>query len=276
VRFRNDSPYILPDGPIAIFEPAGFSGETVVHRMLPAQTVFLQYGFDLDEALHATQDELSRSVAHVVWNARTVRLEESDIAVTAHHLDIENHAPTPRTAGYVLSSVGTNATVEGSDELDYDSSAGHAIAFVTVPSRQVMRRTLRVTEARSTATALSNLTMDTVTRLSTSESLPAKERAILKAALPYVLTLTEAEKVAHELERRESELDADLERNRQHLKAMQASQGGSNPIAVRLVALEQTRDHVRRNLAAAREKVAVCERAAAHALEGLKAAPAPS
>jgi hypothetical protein len=276
VRFRNDSPYILPDGPIAIFEPAGFSGETVVHRMLPAQTVFLQYGFDLDETLHATQDELSRSVAHVVWNARTVRLEESDIAVTAHHLDIENHAPTPRTAGYVLSSVGTNATVEGSDELDYDSSAGHAIAFVTVPIRQVMRRTLRVTEARSTATALSNLTMDTVTRLSTSESLPAKERAILKAALPYVLTLTEAEKVAHELERRESELDADLERNRQHLKAMQASQGGSNPIAVRLVALEQTRDHVRRNLAAAREKVAVCERAAAHALEGLKAAPAPS
>jgi len=276
VRFRNDSPYILPDGPIAIFEPAGFSGETIVHRMLPAQTAFLQYGFDLDETLHATQDELSRSVVHVVWNAKTVRLEESDVSVTAHRLDIENHAPTPRTAGYVLSGVGTNAKVEGADELDYDPSAGHAIAFLTVPSRQNMRRTLRVTEARSTATALSALTMDAVTRLSTSESLPASERAILKAALPSVLALTETEKVAHELEQHESELDADLQRNRQHLQAMQASPGGSNPIATRIVALEQARDATRRNLAAAREKVATCERAAVHALEGLKAAAAPS
>lgn len=276
VRFRNDSPYILPDGPIAMFEPAGFSGETIVHRMLPAETAFLQYGFDLDETLHATQEELSRSVVHVVWNARTARLEQSAIAVTAHRLDIENHAPTPRTAGYVLSGVGTNAKVEGADELDYDSSAGHAIAFVTVPSGQSMRRTLRVTEARSTATALSALTTDTVEQLSTSNSLPARERAILKAALPAILALTEIEKVAHDLEHHESELDADLERNRQHLQAMQASQGGSNPIAARIVALEQARDAGRRNLAAAREKVAASERAATRALEGLKAAPAPS
>jgi len=270
VRFENDSPYILPDGPIAVFEPAGFSGEAVVHRMLPAETAFLEYGVDLDESLRVARDELSRSVVHVVWNGRAERLEENVVSVTAHRLDIDNHAATARAAGYVLMGVGTNAKIEGADQLDFDPAAGHAIAFVTVPSRKSVHRVLRVTEARVTGAALSSLTRDEVERLVASDSLPAAERSVLKSATPDVAALTDAEKLVRELEERASDLDADLERNRQHLHAMQASEGGENPIAARIVALERDRDAVKRELSAARERVAARERAAAHALSGLE------
>src|SRR6185295_15155459 len=70
VRLRNDSPYILPDGPLAVFESAGFSGETVVHRMLPAESAFLDYGVDLDESLVDETVELSKTPMHVTWDAR--------------------------------------------------------------------------------------------------------------------------------------------------------------------------------------------------------------
>jgi hypothetical protein len=268
VRLRNESPYILPDGPVAVFESAGFAGETVVHRMLPRDTVFLDYGVDLDESLQSEKVERSRTPVHVTWNPRAEVLQEHDIVVSERRLSIENHAAAARSAGYVLSDVVTNAKVEGADEVGYDERAGAAIAFVTVPSRQSLARSLRVTEARATSFALPSLGAEKVERLVASDALPAAERAVLRAALPHVVALARAERTAQGLEQGEKDTDKDLGRNREHLEAMHG-QGQANPIAARIVALEQSRDAGRRALASLREKIVGLRRAAAHALEGL-------
>jgi hypothetical protein len=270
VRFMNDSPYILPAGPVAIFEPAGFSGETLVDRLRPEERAFLEYGVDLDATLAVQKKDVSSKIVHVSFVAGGERLQQDEVRVSEHRLRVENHAAAPRSIGYVLSRVVTNAKVEGADELDFDAKAGAAIAFMTAPSRGDLERTLRVTEARATSTPLENLTRLNVEALVGAESIPAPERAVLRAALPAVGALAEAEKSAHDLERHAEELDGDLKRNREHLEAM-TGQGTANPIATRIVALERSRDDGRARLAALQEKIIVLKRTAAHALEGLPA-----
>src|SRR5262249_31957830 len=151
----------------------GFSGETVVHRMLPGDAAFLEYGVDLDENLSAEKVERSRTPMHVTWDSRAETLSEHAVVVGERRLSIENHASTARTAGYVLSDVVKNAKVEGADEMVYDASASTAIAFVDVPSRQSLVRSLKVTEARAMPFSLSSLGPDVVDRLASSEALPA-------------------------------------------------------------------------------------------------------
>ena len=94
-------------------------------------------------------------------------------------------------------------------------------------------------------------------------------RAVLRAVLPRVAALEEAENKARELKKHAEELDQDLGRNRQHLEAMHAGAGAQNPIAARIVALEKARDEGRTGLAVQREKITVLKRAAAKVLEGL-------
>jgi hypothetical protein len=271
VRFSNDTPYILPEGPVAIFESAGFSGEALVDRLRPQDRVFLEYGVDLDATLEVEKKDVSRAVVQVSYNPLRERLEQDDIDVGDHRLTVENHALTPRSVGYVLSAVGKNAKVEGADELDYDAKTGQAIAFLTLPARGHLERSLRVTQARFEATSLEKMTAENLGKLAGEESLPASQRAVLKAALPRVAALEEAEIKARELEKHAEELDLDLTRNREHLEAMHAgaTQGTENPIATRIVALEKARDEGRTSLAAQREKIIVLKRAAAKALEAL-------
>jgi hypothetical protein len=272
VRFSNDTPYILPAGPVAIFESAGFTGETLIDRLRPQDRAFLEYGVDLDATLDVETKEVSRSVIRVSYDPRRERLEQDGIDVGDHRLTVENHAATPRSVGYVLSRVNKNAKVEGADELDYDAKANEAIAFVTLPARGHLQRSLRVTQASFASTSLENLTTDGIGKLAAAESLPAAQRAVLRAVLPRVAALEEAEKRARELESHATDLDQDLTRNRQHLEAMHAGAqgaGAQNPIAARVVALERARDEGRTGLAVQREKITVLKRDAAKVLEAL-------
>jgi hypothetical protein len=191
------------------------------------------------------------------------------VRVSEQRLDIENHAAAARAVGYVLSGVVTNAKVEGADELDYDAKNGAAIAFVTAPSRATLKRTLRITEARASTTALETLTKASVEALATTVSLPAAERAILRAALPRVAALEAAEQAVHELERRNGELDTDLTRNQEHLAAASSGEGGANPIATRIVSLERARDAGHARLASLRDGLPALKEAVTHVLEGL-------
>ncbi|HEX3595046.1 MAG TPA: hypothetical protein VHU80_08095, partial [Polyangiaceae bacterium] len=184
VRFTNESPYILPAGPVAVFEPAGFSGETLIDRLRPQDRAFLEYGVDLDATLAVEKKELSSKVVHVSFERDGLRRDE--VLVSERRLGVENHAATARPVGYVLSGVVTNAKVEGADELDYDAKFGAAIAFMTAPAQSELERTLRITEARASDTPLERLTRASVEPLAAAESLPATERAALRAALPGI------------------------------------------------------------------------------------------
>ena len=214
-------------------------------------------------------------MVHVSFTASGPGLLEDEVHVSEHRLTVENQAALPRSIGYVLSHVVKNAKVEGADELDYDGKLGAAIAFLSAPARGNLLRTLRVTEARATTTSLEQLTRAKVEALVGSESLSAAERATLRAALPHVAALDDAEQAVRALERRAKELDVDLKRNREHLEAVKAGEGAVNPIATRVVALERTRDEGHAKLTALRERIEGLKRAVTHVLEGLPAHDAP-
>jgi hypothetical protein len=269
VRLSNDSPYILPAGPIAVFEASGFSGEALVDRLRPEQRAFLEYGVDLDASLSIARKDVESKAVRVSFDPAKGFLKRDEIRVSEHRLGIDNQAALPRSVGYVLSGVVTNAKVEGADELDYDAKAGEAIAFVSAPPRTRLERVLRVTEARQVTTSLDKLSRTTVEALAEAESLPAGERAVLRAALPHVVALADAERTLSDIERRLHEVDEDLQRNREHLKAATGGEGAVNPIAGRIVALERSRDEARRSSSALGLKITALKQAAAHALEAL-------
>jgi hypothetical protein len=273
VRFQNDSPYILPAGPVAIFESGGFAGETLIQRMTPTERVFLEYGTDLDATLDASTREVSRAPAKITWDAASKRLSEHYVQISERALTLQNHGRLPRTAAYVLSDVVQNAKVEGADELDYDDRAGQALALIGVSGPGKVARTLRITEGRTTSTALSDLTTALVARLGAAESLPPSDRTALKAAAPLVTALEQAGAAVREEQRRQSEVEQDLARNRQHLQAMQSSTPAANPIATRIVALEHALEASRKALALAKDRMETASRNAGKGLETLLPKP---
>src|SRR5262249_3754318 len=153
VRLSNDSPYILPAGPIAVFEASGFAGEALVDRLRPEERAFLEYGVDLDAALTVAKKDVESRAVHVSFDPATGSLKRDEIRVSEHRLAVDNQAALPRSVGYVLSGVVTNAKVEGADELDYDAKSGAALAFVSAPPRARLERVLRITEARQVTTS---------------------------------------------------------------------------------------------------------------------------
>jgi hypothetical protein len=251
VRFQNDTPYILPTGPLAVFEPDGFAGEAIIDRLLPGSRTFLEYGVDLDVALTESRKDISRTPQHVQWNARQRNLQEDYVEVSERALSVTNHGKTTRSVAYVLSSVVQNAKVEGADELDYDDAASEALDIIDVPGTRSVLRTLRITEAKATSHRLANLKADDVDRLIAAPTLPAADRAVLRAARPHVVAMRAARSHADEIAHHQSELESDLTRNREHLEAAHNGEGNANPIATRIVQLERALDSDKKEFARA-------------------------
>jgi hypothetical protein len=255
VRFQNDSPYILPAGPVAIFEEPGFAGETVIQRMAPTERVFLDYGTDLDVTMSTASKDVSHTTQRVIWDAKENRLEEHFVAVSTRTLTLENHSKLPRAVARALSNVVNNAKVEGADELDYDDSASEALAIVEAPGQKKVERVLHITEARETSSPLASLKAELLAQLSTAEALPAPERATLKAAVPKLTLLEHARQAVEKVKSDQKTLDADLARNQEHLKATHGSKALQSPIEVRVVAIERSIEQERKNLALAEARV---------------------
>src|SRR5690606_15726916 len=56
-RVRNTTAQTLPSGPVAVYEPSGFAGETALPRLKPGQHGFLRFGVDLDIELELERTE---------------------------------------------------------------------------------------------------------------------------------------------------------------------------------------------------------------------------
>jgi hypothetical protein len=279
VRFQNDSPYILPAGPLAVFEHAGFAGETVIQRLVPGDRAFLAYGVDLDVAVTDSSRQLSRKTEKVVWDETSSRFEEHYVQVTEHRLSLENHGGTARTIAWSLSGVVRNAKVEGADEMDFEEGPDEPLALFGVSARQALERKLVVTEGKAVWHPVDRMTKEETERFSVELRLAAGVRAVFKAAVPHIEALQAARARRQAIQQRRRELETDLERNRQHLKAAEGTAGGANPIAGRIVELEKALDAGRTDLAGAEKAVTELTKKATAAfreLEAPKGATPPS
>lgn len=278
VRFQNDSPYILPAGPLAIFEHAGFAGETLIGRLVPGDRAFISYGVDLDVSVRSSWQEVSRTTERVLWNAVARQLEEHFVHVNDLTLTLANHGGTPRTVAWALLEVVRNAKVEGADEMDYDSAQSEPLALFGVSPKQAALRKLRITEGKATWHRADDLTREVAERLSNEARLSASVRSAFRAAIPHIVVLTAARDRREAVEQRRREIEADLERNREHLKAAEGSAAGASPIAGRIVDLEKALDASRTEFQLAERNVTELTKQVATAfkdLEPTKNAPRP-
>jgi hypothetical protein len=271
VRLVNSTGQTLPAGTIAFFDGGGFAGESGLDRLKPGERRFIQYGADLDVEVKATRSALPETPKRLTFERDT--LEEHFLRETRVAYELENRAALPRTI-YAAQHLDSNATLKGADRVDFDTDASTPVAVFAVPARSKAQKSLVSVEGLSRKTSLERLTAERLAQLAAAPSLQASERAAAGEAAARQRELEQARSAGDADKAEIAELEKDLDRLREHLKALGGEKGagaGANPFVQRILAAED-------RLAAARKRLDGHERDARarsadvrRALEKLKA-----
>ncbi len=251
VRLTNTSAQTLPAGPVSVYEEAGFSGETGMPRLKPKQRAFLRFGVDLDVELKADPDLEFEPVEE----PKKVRFERGGLV--EHFVQrsevgyiLTNRGAAPRDV-YLALDVVKNSKVSGADELDFDLDTSQALAVLKAAPASERKRRLVFEQALQRHTPLPRLTVKTLQALSTNPLLSAGERKVLSEAVVLLEAVDQAQTAISDGNKQRERLDGDLERMREHLKALGDKSGapaGANPIVARLLELEDRLSKQRRLL----------------------------
>ncbi len=238
VQFINTSGQTLPAGPIAFFSNGGFVGESGLDRLKPAERRIIAYGNDLDV-----------TVTNETLNTREVikKLTYLNDHITTHFVQfsteayrIHNRSAHARLVYWPL-HIGTNGKVSGADELDFEAVSSRPVAVFRIAARQKVERKLKIELGLAGTSALDTLDMNTLTRWATTTSLPEAERQVVREARSKLKAVQQLDDDIDRIKRASSEITSDLNRLREHLKAMGGSSpmaGRTNPFVTRILAKE--------------------------------------
>ena len=182
VRFVNSTGQTLPAGTLAVFGAGGFAGETALDRLKPGDRRFLQVGNDLDaEVTSKTSDRTEESKRLTFRNGR---LEEHFLATTKQTWELENRGGAARTF-YVALTAEKNATVTGTDRVDFDEATSRPSSCSMRPRRA--NRSARSSSPRgSRARTRSMCSAASKCATPRKTTIPAAELAILAQAEPRI------------------------------------------------------------------------------------------
>ncbi|HEV8548799.1 MAG TPA: hypothetical protein VGQ57_07225, partial [Polyangiaceae bacterium] len=233
----------LPEGTLAVFGDGGFAGESALPRLKPTETTTVEYGADLDITLAESPGEERDE-------PRALRFRNWELVehYARHHeptFHLENKSGEKRDVFVGLEYV-NNAAVLGADELVYDSRHGRAFAVFALGARASADRELHVTEGLSRLRSVLKLTSTELATLAHAVSLPEKERALAGEAANW---LARAEAKRRSLRATNAELEvreAEVERYREHARALGAARGTEDVVA-RLLAAEDRAEALRRS-----------------------------
>jgi hypothetical protein len=259
IRFVNTTGQTLPAGTIAVFGAGGFAGESSLDRLKPGERRFLQVGNDLDAEVVAKTSDRKEESKRITFNRD--KLEEHFLATTSHAWELENRGGSGRTF-YVGLSADRNAKVTGTDRVDFDEVTSKPIVVFDSPAKSKNARTFVVTEGLSRSTSIDALTGKIVRSILDKKSIPAAELAILTEAEPRVRALEAEHAKTAEADRVANTVQKDLERLREHMKALGGGEKGAGagagtsaaPLVKRILEAEDRLEASRKNKeAAARE-----------------------
>jgi hypothetical protein len=237
LRFENTTGQTLPAGTLAVFADGGFAGESTLDRLKPGQRRFVQFGADLDVEVTTTERREQIEIRRVTFDHDA--LEEHFLRTTTSTLEIESRAMRARQVLIGMPII-ANATLTGADALDFDAQANRPVALFKLEPRSKIRRTLTAVEGLERRAPFAQLTADRLASLAKEPAVPAGERAQLREAAQRQ-TERETSKKAEEAARADlTTLEHDLERLREHLKAMGGEKGSAdhNPFIKRILATE--------------------------------------
>jgi hypothetical protein len=243
----NSTTQTLPSGPVSFFADGGFAGESAVDRLKPGERRFLQFGGDLDVALAATSPGPVEVTKRLVLNQGT--LEEHFLRTTISALSLENRSGRARNV-YVALGIAQNAKVTGADEVDFDAKGDRPVVVYKMAARQKASRALETVEGLSRQTAISELTHEHLTHLAEDAALTAAERALFADAAAKRQGLDDFKKGLEKTKAEVAETTKDLERLREHLKALGDKGAANNPFVTRMLAAEDRLTKQRQKLEA--------------------------
>jgi hypothetical protein len=189
-------------------------------------------------------------------------LEEHFLATTTATWELENRGVTPRTF-YVGLAADKNATVVGTDRVDFDEATSRPIVVFEVPAKSKGTREMVVTEGLSRATGIDSLTGKMVRDLLAKVSIPAGELGILAQAEARIRALEAEHTKASLADKETSRVEKDLERLREHMKALGGGEKGAGagggtsaaPLVKRLLDAEDRLAAARKNKEAAQAEL---------------------
>jgi hypothetical protein len=252
VRFVNDTRQTLPSGPIACFADGGFAGEAALERLKPGDRRFLTFGYDLDVELSVRTESVDDEVKRL--RVRGDSLEEHFLRSSKVEYTVENRSGRGRSV-YVGLDLHQNAKVEGADGLDYDTQEAKPVAIFKLTGKQKAVKMLASIEGLQRATKFGSLSALQLGKLAALASLPEADRKIARDAAARQTLVETHEKAIALLKEDMSRVQADLDRFREHLKALGGEKGigrdaADNPFVQRVLKAEDQLAEQRRKLRA--------------------------
>jgi hypothetical protein len=224
VRFVNTTGQTLPAGTLAVFGAGGFAGETALDRLKPGDRRFLQVGNDLDAEVTTKTSDRTEESKRLTF--RNNRLEEHFLATSKNTWELENRGGAARTF-YVALAAEKNAAVTGTDRVDFDEATSRPIVVFDAPAKSKALRSFVVTEGLSRATGIDALTGKHVRELLDKKTIAAPELAILAQAEPRIRALEAEHAKATAADKVATQAQQDLERLREHMKALGGGEKGA-------------------------------------------------
>lgn len=254
LRVLNSTAQTLPMGTLGVFADGGFAGETVLPRLKPGERRFLEIGDDPDTEMTIVERDSDDVPKRLVYARGD--LQEHFLRTTTIVFDLANRSGQARHV-YVEVPAGSNTTIEGADQIDFDVDRGRPLAmFELAPNARVEARKVVIQEGLSRTNSVTKLAQSRVERLSTAPSLTDAERGAMKVTLERLIELRAAEAEVTRLEAEIVTTTADIERLRGHLQAMTGdSAGEKGPLVARLLNTEDQLQARRRELEAAKATV---------------------
>jgi hypothetical protein len=251
VRFVNSTSQTLPAGTIAVFGDGGFAGESELARLKPGERRFLTYGADLDVDLKPTQTRATEEPRRLVWVRDGARLEEHYLRASDFTYAIENRSGQPRSVVLAM-SLARNATLTGPDAVDFDAAGSRPLAVFSVAARTKVERKAHAVEGLERPIAFASLTAAHLAELAAAPSLDAGDRAAATAAAARLQEAEDDRRAAAQAKADIASVEKDLERLREHMKALAGERpaGGAaaNPFAARVLAGEDRLTALRKKL----------------------------
>ncbi len=224
VGVSNSTSNTLPAGPLAVFGRGGFLGEALLQSLKPGARQFARIGNEPDMDLAAVQIKRSEERKHVDFRGGDLRTHS--IQIMTINLLFNNR--TGRTAEtYVGMPIVTNATLEGSDRVDFDSTTSTPFAVFDVPTGPGLSRTVTVRQAVSSPVAVDQLEPEQLGELIADPAIPEPERAILRKAMVPLQARLSLLRSKAELDLEHEAVEGDLTRLKEASSSLKGEDSGN-------------------------------------------------
>lgn len=251
LRLMNTTGAALPAGTVSVFGHGGLVGEAIFERLPAGESRLLTVGDEIDvEVREPNRAEAKEETKRIVFHP-TRGLAEHFLLTTVHTLEVENRSGRDRTL-WIGADITKNGKILGTDGVVTDATVDRPHLVLESPKKTKGTRTVTYVEGLSRTTSPRSIDHARVFDLSKKPGLGGTEQAALREAADLLAEERTAKDKAAAAQREVAAADGDIERVREHLRAMgDKAQGAAQPLVKRVIDAEDRREAAKKRQEAA-------------------------